>query len=89
MICIPQIMLLESRRIMWVRHIACIAEKGNACRVLVGKHVKRCRRRWEDKINPLMPELIAWFLNVGCIIKVVLGCTCLWHLIIMLHDRCI
>jgi hypothetical protein len=48
--------------------------EGNACRVLVCKHVKRCRHRWEDKINPSMPKLISLFLNVGCIIKAVLGC---------------
>jgi len=55
MICTSQLILLESSGIRWVRQIACTGEKGNACRVLVGKHVKRCRHRWEDKINPLMP----------------------------------
>jgi hypothetical protein len=64
MISTPQQM---SRRILWMRCIPCTGEKGKVCRVLVGKHEGRCRHRWEDEISPLIPELIAWFLNVGCI----------------------
>jgi hypothetical protein len=33
----------------------------------------RPRHRWENNINPLMPELNVWFLKVGCIIKAMLG----------------
>lgn len=55
-----------------MRHVACTGGKGKVCRVLVGKREGRCRLRWEDKISPLIPELIVWFLNVCCVIKAVL-----------------
>jgi hypothetical protein len=31
------IRMIKSRRMRWARHVACMGEKGNACRILVGK----------------------------------------------------
>jgi hypothetical protein len=45
---------IKSRRMRWAGHVACMGEKRNAYRVLVGKPgrmrpVGRPRHRWEDK----------------------------------------
>jgi hypothetical protein len=48
-----KIRMTKSRRIRWERHVACIGEKLNAYRVLVGKleaerPLERHGRSWED-----------------------------------------
>jgi hypothetical protein len=47
---------MKSRRMRWVRHVACMEEGRNVYRVLVGKPegkrpLGRPRRRWEDGIK--------------------------------------
>jgi hypothetical protein len=49
------IRMMKSRRLRWIGHVACMGEKRNACRVLVGnvegnRPLGRPRRRWEDNI---------------------------------------
>jgi len=46
----------------WVKHVACIGEMRNECKILVGKHEgKRSlgnpRRRWEDNIRMDLREI--------------------------------
>jgi hypothetical protein len=46
------IRIIKSRRMKWTGHVACLKERRNACRVLVGMpEGKRLqgRRRWEDE----------------------------------------
>jgi len=48
--------MIESRRMIWVGHVACMEERRVANRVLVGKPegkrpVGRPRHRWEDNIK--------------------------------------
>jgi hypothetical protein len=38
---LPYIKVVKSRRMKWVRHVACSGEKRNAYKVLVGKHEGR------------------------------------------------
>jgi hypothetical protein len=50
------IRMIKSRRMKWTGHIACMGEKRNACRILVGKPegkrpLGRHRHRWEDYIE--------------------------------------
>jgi hypothetical protein len=53
---------MKSRKVRWAGHIACMAEKPNACRVFVGKPegkrpVGRHRCKWEDNIEMDIEEL--------------------------------
>jgi hypothetical protein len=55
---------INSRRIRWIRHIACREEKRNEYRVLVAKPEEirplgRPRRRWKDNIKMDIRE-IGW-----------------------------
>jgi hypothetical protein len=48
--------MIKSRRMRWAGHVACMEEKRNAYRILVGKPeekrpLKRPRCRWEDNIK--------------------------------------
>jgi hypothetical protein len=48
--------MIKSRRMRWVGHVACLGEKRNVYRILMGKpEVKRPlgrpRRRWKDNIR--------------------------------------
>jgi hypothetical protein len=48
--------MIKSRRMIWTRHVACMAEKRNAYRNLVGKPegrrpLGRPRCGWEDNIK--------------------------------------
>jgi hypothetical protein len=50
------IRMIKSRRMRWAGHVARVGEKGNACRILVGKPegsrpLGRRRRRWVDNIK--------------------------------------
>jgi hypothetical protein len=50
------IWVIESRKMRWAGHVACMEEKGIAYRVLVGKHegeksLGKRRHRWEDNIK--------------------------------------
>jgi hypothetical protein len=50
------ITMIKSRRMRWDRHVACMGEKRNAYRILVGnpegnRPLGRHRRRWEDNIK--------------------------------------
>jgi hypothetical protein len=45
--------VMKSRMMRWVKHVASMGEKRNACRVLVGEHegkrpIQRPRYRWEE-----------------------------------------
>jgi hypothetical protein len=58
------IRMIKSRRMRWAGHVACIGEKRNAYRILVGKQegkrpLGRPRCRWEDNINMDLQE-IGW-----------------------------
>jgi len=49
------IRVIKSRRMKWVRNVACMGERRGVYRVLVGKHkgyrpLGRPRSRWEDKL---------------------------------------
>jgi hypothetical protein len=55
---------IKSRRMRWAGHVACMGERRNVYRVLVGKHegkrpLGRPRRRWEDGIRMDLSE-IGW-----------------------------
>jgi hypothetical protein len=55
---------IKLRRMRWAEHVACMCEKRNAYRVLVGKSkgkrpLGRPRRRWEDNIKMDLEE-IGW-----------------------------
>jgi hypothetical protein len=50
------ITMIKSRRMRWAGHVACMEEKRNAYRILVGKPeeerpLERPRCRWEDNIK--------------------------------------
>jgi hypothetical protein len=54
----------KSRRMRWTRHVACMVEKKNAYRTLVGepegkRPLRRPRRKWEDNIKMDLRE-IGW-----------------------------
>jgi hypothetical protein len=54
---------IKSRRMRWAGHVACMGEKINAYRILVGKPegrrpLGRPRRRWVDKTN--LKILLIW-----------------------------
>jgi hypothetical protein len=54
--------MITSRRMRWVGHVARMAEKRNAYRILVGKPegkraLERPRRRWEDYIKMDLREM--------------------------------
>jgi hypothetical protein len=56
--------IFESERISWAGHVACLEEKRNACRVLVGKPEEkrplgRPGCRWEDNIKMDLRE-VGW-----------------------------
>jgi hypothetical protein len=55
---------MKTRRMRWAEHVAQMGEKGNACRLLVGKlegrrPLGRPRRRWVDNIKMDLLE-IGW-----------------------------
>jgi len=54
--------VVKSRRMRWTGHVKHMGEDRGVHRVLVGKPegkrpLERPRRRWEDNINTLSPEL--------------------------------
>jgi hypothetical protein len=56
--------MIKSRRMRWAGHVACMREKRNAYRILVGKPegkrpLGRLRHRWEDNIEMDLRE-IGW-----------------------------
>jgi hypothetical protein len=56
------IWVIKSRRMLWAGHVTHMAEKGGACKVLVGKSEGksthgRSRRRWEDNIKMYLQEV--------------------------------
>ena len=58
------IWMIKSRIMRWAGHVACMRERRDVCRVLVGKPdgkrpLGRPRRRWEDNIKMDFQE-------VGC-----------------------
>ena len=61
--CSPNIFrVIRSRRMRWAGHVARMGERRGVYRVLVGKSegkrvLGRPRRRFEDYVNPLAPEL--------------------------------
>jgi hypothetical protein len=63
--CSPSIIrIIRSWRMRWVRHVARMGEKRNACRIFVGKPegkrpLGRNRCRWEDNIKMDLRE-IGW-----------------------------
>jgi hypothetical protein len=55
---------IKSRRMRWAGHVACMGNKRNAYRILVGKPegkstLGRIRHRWEDNIRMDLSE-IGW-----------------------------
>jgi hypothetical protein len=68
--CIISIIrIMKSRRMRWAWHVARMAEKRNAYRILVGKPegnkpLRRPRRRWVDNIKMDLPE-IGWGVWIG------------------------
>ena len=55
--------MIKSRRMRWVRHVACMGERMGADRVLVGKPdgkrpLGRPRRRWEDNIKMNLQQVV-------------------------------
>jgi hypothetical protein len=60
------IRMIKSKMIKWARHIACMGEKNNSCRILVGKPererpVGRPKCRWEDNIKmDLREDGVVW-----------------------------
>jgi hypothetical protein len=63
--CSPSIIrMIKSSRIKWAGHVACMGEKRNAYRILVGKSegtrpLGKHRRTWEDNIKMDLRE-IGW-----------------------------
>jgi hypothetical protein len=58
------IRIIKSRRMRWVGHLACVGEKRNEFRILVGnpegkRPLGRPRRRWVDNIKMDLRE-IGW-----------------------------
>jgi hypothetical protein len=58
------IRIIKSRRMRWAGHVACVGEKRNAYRLLVGKPegkrpLGRPRRRWVDNIRMDLVE-VGW-----------------------------
>jgi hypothetical protein len=56
--------MIKSRRVRWAGHVAQMGEKGNVCRLLVGKPERRettrkTRCRWMDNIRMDLRE-IGW-----------------------------
>jgi hypothetical protein len=56
--------MIKSRSVRWEGHVACVKEKMNAYRVLVGKpegqrSLRRSRYRWKDNIKMDLRE-IGW-----------------------------
>jgi hypothetical protein len=50
------IRVIKSRRMEWIGHVACVGEKRNTYKVLVGeperkRPLEKRRPRWEDKMN--------------------------------------
>jgi hypothetical protein len=48
--------VIESKRMRWVEHVACMGDRKGVHRVLVGRSdgkrpLGRCRHRWEDNIK--------------------------------------
>jgi hypothetical protein len=53
--------MIKSRRMRWVGHIACMGEKRNAYRFLVGKSErKRPLDRWVNNIKIDLGESMGW-----------------------------
>jgi hypothetical protein len=57
------IRIIKSRRMRWAGHVALKGEKGNACRLLVGKPegkrpLGRPRRTWVDNIRVDLGEVV-------------------------------
>jgi hypothetical protein len=60
---------IKSRRMRWAGHVACMRERRNVYRVLMGKPkgkrpLERPRRRWEDGLKMDLRE-IGWGLWSG------------------------
>jgi len=54
--------MIESRRMIWAGHVACMGERRGVYRVLVGKPegkrpLERPRRRWENNIKMDLQEV--------------------------------
>ena len=54
--------MIKSKRMSWVRHVACFGEGGGAYRVLVWRPQEqtplgRPRHRWEDNIKKDLQEV--------------------------------
>jgi hypothetical protein len=63
------IKVIKSRRIRWVGYVACMGEKRDVYKILVGKSegkipLGRRRHRWED--NKMVLKQTGWE-NVDCI----------------------
>jgi hypothetical protein len=64
---------VNSRRMRWAGHVACMGEERKVYKVLVGKRpLRRPRHRWEDGIRMDLGE-IGWgvwigfdWLRIGC-----------------------
>jgi hypothetical protein len=53
--------MYKSRRMGWLRHVACMGEKGNAHSVSMGKpEDRRPRHRWEDNTEMDLREIEWW-----------------------------
>ena len=54
---------IKSRRMRWAGHVACMGERRDVYRVLVGKpEGRRPRHRWEDNIR-----MDLWEVGCGCV----------------------
>ena len=56
--------MIESRRIRWTRHVACMGDRTGACTVLIGRPERkrprlRPRCRWENNIKINLQE-VGW-----------------------------
>jgi len=72
MICTPPniIQVTKSRRMRWTGHVACMGERRDAYRVLVGKpegkkSLGRPMHRWEDNIKMYLQEV--WWVGMDWI----------------------
>ena len=55
--------IVQSRRMRWAGHVACMGERRDVYRVLVGKpEGRRPRHRWEDNIR-----MDLWEVGCGCV----------------------